>query len=220
MSRVRRIVESLFVRVGGLATGVPLIAAAVIGNWPNPWWAASVTIGLLLIVLSVAGFILDQVSKDDEGRASLPSQRPAPPSPITIHSVTSHQQSGGITAHTVNVAPPTRSFKSHDLTDLKTFLAQFGGTPVTVTCGFGDGEAAHFAEEVKELLLAAGWQVTGVDHVLRTPPPPGGISILFTGPDVNAHPWVMGLAERLIALGLQTSGGYNSQKDEIHVGHL
>lgn len=63
MDNLRRVVESLYVRVGGVAAGVGLIAGALIGSWPNPWSAIAIASGVLLILLAVTSFILDLVPR-------------------------------------------------------------------------------------------------------------------------------------------------------------
>jgi hypothetical protein len=67
MKQLRRVVESLHIRVGSIVAGIPLIAGAVIGRWPNPWWAISVSAGAALIAVAVMGFALDFVPKHSAG---------------------------------------------------------------------------------------------------------------------------------------------------------
>jgi hypothetical protein len=76
MEQLRRFVESLYVRLGAIVAGIPLIAAAVIGRWPNPWWAIAITAGAALVVLAVMGFIVDVLPKDAPKATHTPEAPP------------------------------------------------------------------------------------------------------------------------------------------------
>lgn len=152
-----------------------------------------------------------------------PTTVESPPAPsavgTTIHAdVASVQQMGGITAHTINVGPAPRTFRNRDLGDLPEYLRRFAGTATSIICPTGDREAADLAEEIKALLQNAGWKVDGVNYAMRVPPPPPGIGLNFTGADPNAHQWVEGLGQRLIALGFPVTYGMNSSGVHIFIG--
>jgi len=76
MERVRRVVESLYVRLGAIVAGIPLIAGAVIGRWPNPWSAIAVAAGAILIVLAAMGFVLDLMPKAGPEPTATPTAPP------------------------------------------------------------------------------------------------------------------------------------------------
>ena len=63
MEKLRRVVESLYVRVGGAVAGVGSIAVAVVSRWPNPWLALAIAVGAALVALAVLSFILDLAPK-------------------------------------------------------------------------------------------------------------------------------------------------------------
>lgn len=83
--------------------------------------------------------------------------------------VTSHQQSGGITAGVVNVGPQQRSLDSTRMTQLNKLLTD-KSKEVTVTCVLGDSESYKYAIQIKEYLLGQGFSVRGVNQaVFRSP---------------------------------------------------
>lgn len=185
---------------------------------PEPYLSVALfLVGCLLLIVLIVATILSSMKKKDGT-----PKRPKPPAIKTgdINApVGSIGQSGGTTIQKI-VAPQHRSFQGHDLAELRQFLVQFAGTAVKVVCGLGDGEAAAFAQEIKTLLVGAGWQVSGVDQAVKMPPPPPGVGLNFTEGANNPPPWVMGFANRLMAMGFQVSGGYGSQQTEVFVGHL
>lgn len=87
--------------------------------------------------------------------------------------VISHNQSGGITAHTVNLGPQPRrmdqTLKSQILRDLpKT-------DPITVMAMWGDGESIQLASEIHAFLKANGFPLTedGISQGVFTEPAKG-----------------------------------------------
>jgi hypothetical protein len=83
--------------------------------------------------------------------------------------VTSHNQSGGITAGTVNIGPQPR----HMNAQLEAGLRQNVPTSVLVrvVAVMGDGEAFAFAQEIHAWLKANGWpRVEGVDQAVYSQP--------------------------------------------------
>lgn len=88
-------------------------------------------------------------------------------------SVTSHNQSGGITARTVNIGPQPRVF---DDVFRQQILAQVPKTnPITVAAVMGDGEALSLAREIFAFLEAEGYplQDTGVSQEVYSGPVEG-----------------------------------------------
>lgn len=82
--------------------------------------------------------------------------------------VTSHNQSGGITAHTVNVGSQARHLNPDIASQLTQLVAK--GKPVNVVAVMGDQEAFQFASEIKACLESQGYSVSGVDQVIYSEP--------------------------------------------------
>jgi hypothetical protein len=84
--------------------------------------------------------------------------------------VTSHNQSGGITAGTVNIGtPPARQMTQQMEAQLRQLVPT--SNKVTVTAVMGDGEAFAFAQEITSWLRANGWaQVEGVNQAVFSQP--------------------------------------------------
>jgi hypothetical protein len=80
---------------------------------------------------------------------------------IIDQSVTSYNQTGGITAHTVNIGPPRR-----ELTDsLKQHLLTLPlDKPITVTAVMGVSDASELANEIRSFLAQSGFPMasTGI----------------------------------------------------------
>jgi hypothetical protein len=106
------------------------------------------------------------------------------PTPLEIEaiidqSVTSYNQTGGITAHTVNLGPQPRRM---DETLKAQILSEIPRSkPITVAALLGDGEACQFAEELHTFLKNHGFPVTGerIDLVV----PSGTVKGLTFDPD-------------------------------------
>jgi hypothetical protein len=82
--------------------------------------------------------------------------------------ITSNWQSGGITAHTVNLGPQPRRLGDADVRDLSKIPKSAN---VKVVCQLGDGEAHAFATETLSWLRVNGYQnVSGVDQVVTSSP--------------------------------------------------
>ena len=76
--------------------------------------------------------------------------------------ITSHNQSGGITAQTVNIGPGQRHMNESLGADLKKNVPT--GSEVTIVAVMGDNEAMAFAEEIRKWMLANGYpNVKGVN---------------------------------------------------------
>jgi hypothetical protein len=216
------ILESLYARIAGFAAGLGLIAYAIVGQVPEPWWGLLVVVGSVVAVL--AGFLLIRDVRDhwhmktpDQPKKRKQSQT------ITTGSiyapVGSIGQSGGTTIQNVT-APPQRSFQSYDLAELRNYLAQFAGTTAMMAWGGGDGEAEAFAHEIRTLLVSAGWKVDRYRSVLGIPTPPAGVSLRFAGLEANAPAWIAGFRDRLAAWGFVANGVPDFYQTEIYVGRL
>ena len=97
--------------------------------------------------------LFERVFRKKFGRDPTPHEIEA----MIDQSVTSHNQTGGITAHTVNFGPQPRrmdeTLKAKILSDIPR------SKPITVTALLGDGEACQFAEEIHAFLKNHGFPV-------------------------------------------------------------
>lgn len=87
--------------------------------------------------------------------------------------IISNNQSGGITAHTVNVGtvnmgPQPRMLNDQLAQQLLAAIPQ--GKLVTVVAVMGDQEAFQFATQVKNFLASREYNVSGVDQAVYTQP--------------------------------------------------
>lgn len=83
-------------------------------------------------------------------------------------SITSNNQSGGITAHTVNVGAQPRQLTVAFAAQLEAQLPR--GKPVSVAAVMGDQEAFSFATQIVEHLRSRGYVVDGVSQVVYSGP--------------------------------------------------
>jgi hypothetical protein len=84
-------------------------------------------------------------------------------------SVTSYNQSGGITAHTVNIGPAARSMDEELGQQLRQHIA--ATAKVTISAIMGDGEAFNFANQILGWMRANGYaNVEGVNQAVYGKP--------------------------------------------------
>lgn len=76
--------------------------------------------------------------------------------------ITSHNQSGGITAHTVNVGRPPREIDTTFIHEINKYIPE--GSIVNVNAVAGDQEAFSFAENILTWLRSKGYRNTANDH--------------------------------------------------------
>jgi hypothetical protein len=102
-----------------------------------------------------------------------PSER----GPIINQNVTSHNQSGGITAHTVNVGPAPRNINAPESASLKAQMLRDlpRDKEITVMALMGDVEAAEFALQIHAFLKENGFKLKedGISQGVFTRPPRG-----------------------------------------------
>ena len=83
--------------------------------------------------------------------------------------VTSHNQQGGVTAHTVNFGPTARSMNEQLGEQIKKNIPT--SAKIKVTAVLGDGEAYGFANQVFEWLKGNGYsKAEGVDQAVYSQP--------------------------------------------------
>jgi hypothetical protein len=83
--------------------------------------------------------------------------------------ITSNNQSGGITAHTVNFGPTARSMDAQLGAQLKQHIPS--PAKITITAILGDSEAFGFANQVLAWLRENGYSnVTGVNQAVYSQP--------------------------------------------------
>lgn len=90
--------------------------------------------------------------------------------------VTSFNQSGGITAHTVNIGPPQRSLAQEAGLRAQIFNEVPRDKPIQVFAIMGDSESYRFAAEIHAFLKANGFPLLepeGISQGLFAPPPVG-----------------------------------------------
>jgi hypothetical protein len=97
--------------------------------------------------------------------------------------VTSHNQSGGITAGEVNIygSKPARHLTTQDLEHFRRIPA---GANVTVVAPIGDAEAIGFADEIAGWLRTNGWPGVMNQDVMRYPPMVGQ-KVIVNGNEVQ-----------------------------------
>jgi len=88
----------------------------------------------------------------------------------SIVNITSHNQSGGITAHTVNLGPQDRVLSDNAASQLDTELSKHPGKKISVTSVLGDPEAFKFATQIMVYLKEQGYDVDGVNQAVYTAP--------------------------------------------------
>lgn len=108
------------------------------------------------------------------------------PQPTPVTNVTSFYQSGGITAHTVNIPVPPRTLNAQLKQQLDEHTA--GRKKISVTAVMGDGEAFQFANEILAYLKDKGLPADGVNQSvfnqpvggqLLNPKPDGELEIII-----------------------------------------
>ena len=94
--------------------------------------------------------------------------------------VTSHGQSGGITAHTVNMTAPDRHLNE----DMKAGLLKMipKDRLIHVICPMSDSEAYRLGSEIWQYMRANGYQMSsdGLSVGMLVPPAPRGVNIDLT----------------------------------------
>lgn len=104
------------------------------------------------------------------------------PSPSV--SITSHNQQGGITAHTVTIAPPARDLNSPWGEPLKQQIltALPRDKEINITSLLGDAESVELATQIHSFMQANGFKVpSGISQSVFSGPVKG----LQFNPDTN-----------------------------------
>ncbi len=98
--------------------------------------------------------------------------------------VTSHNQSGGITAQTVNVhnAPPKRTLKPF-LLNIASELKNYPPSTCRLHYSMVDSESYNLARELEELLALANWECVHPIQRLGGTPLPTGITLFMLRPE-------------------------------------
>lgn len=90
-------------------------------------------------------------------------------------SVTSYNQSGGITANQVNIGSNPRVLNSEVQNQLQQILSDRKGQTIKIVSVMGDGEAFNFATQIKNYLVNQGYIVSGIDQAIYTQPVMGQV---------------------------------------------
>lgn len=86
--------------------------------------------------------------------------------------ITSHNQSGGITAHTVNVGSSPRILTQENGRKIVENLLPYKEKTICVTSYSGDGESFNYANQILKLLVDNSFKTSGVDQVIWANPIP------------------------------------------------
>lgn len=88
--------------------------------------------------------------------------------------ITSHNQMGGITAHTVNLAPKPRQMSEQLTMQMKQHIPR--NATVRIVAVLGDAEAIGFANQVLNWLKSNSYsEVSGVDQAVYSEPMTGQV---------------------------------------------
>lgn len=98
-----------------------------------------------------------------------------------VFHVTSHNQSGGITAGQVFVGQQGRHVTDAVKSQLTQLIAEHEVEKVIVTAGLGNAEAIQFAAEIKAYLLSIDMKVDGIKQAVWSGPVVGQEANLVPG---------------------------------------
>jgi len=101
-------------------------------------------------------------------------------------SITTNNQTGGITAHTVNIGSARRLLDAASAQQLLQALPK--DKPVRVVSVMGDQEAFAFATQILDHLMTHGYQAEGVDQAVYSQPVVGQ----FINPTASGFEVVVG----------------------------
>lgn len=102
----------------------------------------------------------------------------------TVYNVTSHNQTGGITAGVVNFEKPGRHLYGTLQVQLLSMLPD-NSVKIKISALMGNGEAITFAEEIRKFLVSKGFDIKEVGQIMRHPPVIG--QIIFDEKDGTKH---------------------------------
>lgn len=151
--------------------GSSLIALTALPN-QSPYLTVLLSAGAFLAVVGVAGLIglllipAKQLASDRNEEGNVATQ-------TNGTSVTSFNQTGGITAQTVNLAPPRRILNEDGGRYLLSRIPE--DRIIVVDCVHGDGEADAFARQIVDFLARAGRPMAKpvLNYTIKGPPDRG-----------------------------------------------
>jgi hypothetical protein len=152
--------------VGGPPTPPPEKPKA---KWKKPLAVFVAVVAFIASVVKILEYlsIKPAVLKTAE-KTEIKKEAPKPMNEKPQQNVTSYNQSGGITAHTVNMGPQPRSVTPDFEGELMRVTS--GHKKITVTCVLGDGEGFQFAAAITNYLKAKGVNVEGVNQAVYSGP--------------------------------------------------
>lgn len=170
----RTVAGAVFTSVFTLGGGA-VIAALQLPDG-SPYTTALIATGVVMAVVGLAGLLglllipAAKPTTDSRDHTSGSSQTKTLSDGVIDQSVTSFNQSGGITAHTLNLGPPRRILDDNGRNDLLHKIPQ--DRIIHVECVHGDAEADHFAQQVWDFLKRAGRPMAGggPDYFIKAPP--------------------------------------------------
>jgi len=86
------------------------------------------------------------------------------------HNVSSYNQSGGVTAHTVNLAQEPRVFNQNSAEHLIQQLEPYEGMPIEIMHLLGDIEGRNFAFQIKDSLFSNEIESEVIAVMFKRPP--------------------------------------------------
>jgi hypothetical protein len=190
MREDKRVWPEIFWYLGGL---IPLIIVASMWtateSQPVPQRVLLTTLGMILGGLG--GYALSEfLHPFAPANAQVPSGYviaqivPNTQGPVIDQSVKSYNQQGGITAHSVTIAPPSRNLDAPENQTLKQqMLSQLPkDKEISVTAILGDAESIDFALQINGFLKANGFKVKdGISQAVFT----GAVHGLSFNPETN-----------------------------------
>lgn len=122
------------------------------------YFGTSPKIPIALFVIAVGLIVWSVYERSSEAPAAVDT--PAPQSTVSNVNVTSHNQTGGITAGSVHFAPPSRNLANmHHLREQ--LLGDLDkARSLSILAIAGDNEAYDFALQVSQFLFQNGYKVT------------------------------------------------------------
>lgn len=170
----RSVAETVFASILTLGGGAAIAALPLPDG--SPYTTALVATGAVMAVVGLVGLIglmlfpAKRPTSDRKEAGGVATQTKTQTHGAIDQSVTSFNQMGGITAHTLNFAPPRRILDNDAGNDLLRKIPE--DRVIQVECVHGDAEADQFAWQIWDFLNRSGRPMAGrgPDYFLRAPP--------------------------------------------------
>ena len=136
------------------------------------------------------------------------------PTTSETHTVTSYNQSGGITAHTVNAFPESRRLNNEKCDSLSIKIYPYADRPILIDTVVNDREAMVFAKDTENCLHGKGFEVEGIQKTMYELPPEGQDVRIFKDKVLVKIGVAMTLPRKTGQLPGRVSGWYNHGKED------